>query len=131
MGQWRDPPDRAAEPGEGQPGGGGRRGSGGRRVFLVAVGLMLVLLGGTALFVPLSPASAANGGIIMFVPLGPSGTAISVRQAHDLCSSHAAAPGPTASGSWAGPCPHVAPVWGASLLAIAVGLVLLLASPFV
>ena len=129
MGQWRDPPDRAAEPGEGQPGGGGRRGSGGRRVFLVAAGLMLVLLGGTALFVPLSPASAANGGVIVFVPLGPSSTAISVWQAHDLCTRHAGAVGPSLSGSWAGPCPDVAPVWGASLLGIAVGLVLLLVEP--
>jgi hypothetical protein len=101
-------------------------------VFLVAVGLMLVLLGATALFVPLSPSSAANGGIIMFVPLGPSSTAISVWQAHDLCSSHAGAVGSSLSGSWAGPCPDVAPVWAASLLGIATGLVLLLVvSPFV
>jgi hypothetical protein len=100
-------------------------------VFLIAVGLMLVLLGGTALFIPLSPSSAASGGIIMFVPLGPSGTAISVWEAHDLCTSHAGAVGSSLSGSWAGPCPDVAPVWGASLLAIAVGLVLLLVSPLV
>ncbi|MGO9180312.1 MAG: hypothetical protein ACLQBX_06725 [Candidatus Limnocylindrales bacterium] len=98
-------------------------------MFLIAAGLMLVLLGGTALFVPLSPASAANGGIIMFVPLGPSSTAISVWDAHDLCTSHAGAVGPSLSGSWAGPCPDVAPVWGALLLSMAVGLVLLLVSP--
>ena len=122
--------DDTAGPGAGELGRAGRRGSGGRRVALVAVGLMLVLLGGTALFVPLSPASADSGGVIMFVPLGPSSTAISVWDAHDLCSSHGAAPGPTASGSWAGPCPDVAPVRGASLLSIAVGLVLLLVSPF-
>ena len=99
-------------------------------MFLIAVGLLLVLLGGTALFVPLSPSSAACGGVIVFVPLGPSSTAISVWQAQQLCSSRAEAVGSSLSGSWVGPCPDVAPIWGASLLSIAAGLVLLLASPF-
>jgi len=112
-----------------ESGSGGRREPGGRRVVLVAFGLLLALLGGTSLFVPLSPSGAANGGIIVFVPLGPSSTAISVWQAHDLCSS-GGGPRSSGSGSWAGPCADVAPVWGASLLAIAAGLALLLASPF-
>lgn len=100
-------------------------------MVLIAFGLLLALLGGTSVFVPLSPSGAANGGIIVFVPLGPSSTAISVWEAHDLCSSGGGPARSSDSGSWAGSCADVAPVWGASLLAIAAGLVLLLASPFV
>jgi hypothetical protein len=123
-----DGPDDAADLGPGEPGGGPRRAASGRRVALVACGLLLVVLGATSLFVPLGPSSAANGGIIMFVPLGPSSSAISVWEAHDLCSAHGVSPSSSSSGSWAGPCSDVAPVWGASLLAVATGLVLLMAS---
>jgi hypothetical protein len=125
-----DVPDDTAEHGSGEPLVRSRRAASGRHVALVAVGLLLVLLGGMSLFVPLSASSAASGGIIMFVPLGPSRSAISVWQAHDQCSGHGVAPSSSSSGSWAGPCSEVAPVWVASLLAVATGLVLLVASVF-
>lgn len=106
----------------------GQRASGAGRVALVALGLLLALLGATALCVPLGPSSAAGGVPIVLVPLAPSSRAVSVWQAHDQCSGHAGVVSSTlSSGSFAGPCPDVALVWGGSLLAVALGVVLVLA----
>jgi hypothetical protein len=84
------------------------RGGGGGRVVL---GLLITLLAGVFLFVPFGQTSS-----------GP----ISYWQAHDLCASGIGVLGSALSGSVASSCSTVNLLWGGSLLAIVLGVVLLL-----
>ncbi len=66
-------------------------------------------------------------GVLLFVPFGQTSSgSISYWQAHDLCASGIGVLGSALSGSVASSCSTVNLLWGGSLLALVLGLVLLL-----